>query len=60
MRIMVVILVVYMKQDQESVKIIHQNPDRKKSVMQIGKNIILLHATDNYNTMCWLSIDSLV
>lgn len=37
MRIMVTILVVYMKQDQKFVKIIHQNHNRMKYVTQIGK-----------------------
>ena len=34
---MVAICVVYMKQGQEFVEIIHQNPDRMNSVMQTGK-----------------------
>jgi len=38
MRITAVILVVSMKQGQKYVKIIHQTPDSKKSVIQIGEN----------------------
>ncbi len=37
MRIMVTILVAYMKQDQKFVEIIHQNQTRMKSVIQVGK-----------------------
>ncbi len=47
MRIMIIILVVYMKQDQAFVEIIHQHRVRMKSAMQIEDNARVMIPANN-------------